>query len=119
MTGRSKTAGRPTIAARTTPRPVDGPFGPSFGLGQLGTGADHYELEIDAQHGILLASTAVRGGESFRKITALAITLDQPIAAETFRFEPSAGEAIQPTRGGHGCGTSRSWRRSSRPTSQC
>jgi hypothetical protein len=100
VTGRSATAGRPTITARATPRPVDERFGPSFGLGQLGIGADHYELEIDAQHGLLLESTAIRDGEPFRKITAMAITLDQPIAAETFKFEPPVGEEIQPTRGG-------------------
>jgi hypothetical protein len=98
--GRSETAGRPTITAQAIPRPVDERFGPSFELGQLGTGADHYELEIDAQRGILLASTAVRDGEPFRKITALAITLDQPIAAQTFRFEPPVGEEIQPSRQG-------------------
>lgn len=100
VTGCSEIARRPTITARATPRPVDERFGSSHLLHQLGSGADHYELEVDAECGVLLASTAVRSGESFRKITAVAITLDQPIAADTFRFAPPVGEEIQPTRGG-------------------
>src|SRR5579884_603407 len=100
VTGTSEIAGRPTITAHATPRPIDERFGPSHGLGQLGTGADHYELEIDARSGVLLASAAIRTGQPFRKITALSIALDQPIAPETFRFEPPAGEEIKATRAG-------------------
>src|SRR5579863_459685 len=70
VTGASEVAGRRTVSARATPRPVDERFGPMFGLHQLGTGADHYELEIDAEFGVLLAAFAIREGEPLRKVTA-------------------------------------------------
>jgi hypothetical protein len=97
VTGNSQTAGRPTVTAQGTPRPVD--QGRSFELNHLGTGADYYELEVDRERGVLLAATAVRDGEPFHRITTLAIRFDEPIAPEMFRFEPPEGEEVQPTRG--------------------
>jgi hypothetical protein len=97
--GRSEVAGRATISARGIPRPQDTRHGPpAFELHQLGTGADHYELEIDLEFGVLLAATAVRNEQPFHRITTLAIAFDEPIPDETFRFEPPAGEPIQTRR---------------------
>jgi hypothetical protein len=100
-TGNSRVAGRPTITARGTPRPQDPRHGGAFELHELGTGADYYELEVDHQLGVLLAATAIRDAQPFHGITTLAIEFDQPIAAETFRFEPPAGEEIHLTRDQH------------------
>jgi hypothetical protein len=94
--GRSEVAGRPTVAAKGIPRPQDPHHGRAFELHELGTGAEHYELEVDRQRGVLLAATAVRDGQPFHRITTLAIRFDEPISDETFRFEPPAGEEIQP-----------------------
>jgi hypothetical protein len=94
VTGSAEVAGRATITARATPRPVDERFGPSLGLSSLGSGADHYELEIDAERGLVLAATALRNDLPFHKITTLTIALDEPIAPETFHFEPPEGEEI-------------------------
>jgi len=98
VTGRSEVAGRATITTHATPRPVDDRFGPSLGLSSLGSGAKYYELEIDAQSGLLLAATAVRNDLAFHRITTLAITLDEPIATDIFRFEPPEGEEIISSR---------------------
>ena len=94
-TGISEVAGRPTISARGFPRRQDTRHGWAFGLHELGTGADFYELEVDRQLGVLLAVTAMRDTQPFHRITTLAAAFDQPIPAETFRFEPPAGERIQ------------------------
>jgi hypothetical protein len=95
-TGSSEVAGRPTIRARGVPRPQDARRGPpAFEFHELGTGADYYELEIDRQFGVLLAVTAVRGGEPFHRIMTVAAAFDQPIPDDTFRFEPPSGEPIQ------------------------
>ncbi len=94
-TGSSEVAGRPTISAHGIRRPQDTRHGPAFELHELGTGADFYELEVDRQLGVLLAVTAIRDKQPFHRITTLAVAFDQPIADETFRFEPPAGEEIQ------------------------
>ena len=98
VNGSSRVAGRPTITANASPRPQDPRRGRSFELHELGTGADHYQLEIDQQFGVLLAVTAFRDEQPFHKITTLAIHVGEPIPAETFEFEPPEGEEIQTTR---------------------
>jgi hypothetical protein len=95
----SEVAGRPTIRAHGIPRPHDTRRGPAFDLHELGAGADFYELEVDRQLGVLLAVTAIRDKQPFHRITTLAAAFDQPIPAETFRFEPPAGEQIQSSWG--------------------
>jgi hypothetical protein len=98
VTGASEVAGRPTMSAHATPRPEDPRFG-SVGLSQLGLGADYYELEVDIERGLVLASTAFRNAQPFYSTTALAIRFDEPITPELFRFEPPEGEKIEPVRG--------------------
>ena len=94
--GRSEIAGRATLSARGSPRPQDARHGPrAFELHELGIGADHYELEIDLEFGVLLAATAVRNEQPFQRITTLAVAFDEPIPDDTLRFEPPAGELIQ------------------------
>lgn len=97
--GTSEVAGRATVSADATPRPQDPRFGPSFRLHELGTGADRYRLEVDRERGVLLAVTALRDGQPFRRTTAIAVAFDEPIAEEIFRFTPPEGEEIQTSRG--------------------
>ena len=105
VAGSSQVAGRATVTAHATPRQHDPRPGMSLELQrelhELGTGAHHYQLEVDQQRGVLLAVTAIRDEQPFHTITALAIRFDEPIPAETFQFEPPEGEEIQPTRDDH------------------
>jgi hypothetical protein len=99
VTGNSQVAGRATVTAHATPQPQDPRHGRLLlELHQLGKGADHYQLEVDQERGVLLAVTAIRDEQPFYKITTLAIGFDEPIPAETFQFVPPEGEEIQPTR---------------------
>jgi uncharacterized protein DUF4245 len=100
--GRGHVAGRDTFTADAIPRISDARQHPrAFELHQLGAGADRYTLEIDADRGVLLQVTASCDGEPFQRITTDRITFDHPIAPDRFRFEPPAGEQVQPTRGQH------------------
>lgn len=88
-------AGRATITAEAVPRPSgrDGPR--SFQLHELGSGADRYTLEVDAERGVLLGVVALRDGEPFYRVTTVEIAFDEPIADERFEFQPPAGEEIR------------------------
>jgi len=98
--GRSTVAGRATLTADATARLSEPHRGlPPFALHHLGSGADHYTLEIDDERGVLLEAVAVRDGKPFHRITTVEIAFDQPIADERFHFEPPAGEQIQPIGG--------------------
>lgn len=89
VAGHSQVAGRATVTAHATRQTQDPRGGRlSFELHQLGKGADHYQLEIDQERGVLLAVTAIRDEQPFYKITTLAIRFDESIPAETFRFVP-------------------------------
>lgn len=100
-TGKAQVAGLPTITAHGTPRPQSPDRGDAFELHELGTGADHYELEVDQRRGVLLAVTAIHDGQPFHTITTLELCFDRPIPEETFRFTPPAGEQLEPIRGTH------------------
>lgn len=99
--GYAQVAGRATITAHGTPRPPDPNGGGAFELHELGTGADYYELEVDPHLGVLLAATAIHDGQPFHAITTLELVFDQPIPDEIFRFQPPAGEEIEPLHGVH------------------
>jgi hypothetical protein len=100
VVGRARVAGRETITVDAVPRPVDHRrHPPSFELHQLGSGADRYRLEVDAQLGVLLEVVALRDGASFQKITTTEVKFDPPIPEERFRFRPPAGEEIRSSYG--------------------
>ncbi|MBV9001480.1 MAG: hypothetical protein JO304_20645 [Solirubrobacterales bacterium] len=97
--GGSKVAGRATILTEAVPRASDPRRPPrACELHQLGNGADLYTLEVDVRCGALLRAVALRGGEPFQEITTVEIAFDEPIGDELFRFEPPAGERVQPVR---------------------
>ena len=101
MTGSSQVAGRPSISAQAIPRPQDRRPGGAFELHELGSGGQYYELQVDQQLGVLLSVAAIRDGQPFHRITTLAIRFDESIPAETFVFEPPAGEQIHGTGDDH------------------
>jgi outer membrane lipoprotein-sorting protein len=95
--GRSRVLGRATILAEAVPRESDPRRPPrSFELHQIGSGADRYTIEVDVERGVLLRTAALRGREPFQEITTVEIAFDEPIGDELFRFEPPAGEQVQP-----------------------
>lgn len=97
--GRSQLAGRATVTAEAVPRPSDpGRHPRSFELHELGSGADRYTLEVDAERGVLLGVIALRDDEPFHRVTTLEIAFDEPIAEERFEFQPPEGEEIGPVR---------------------
>jgi hypothetical protein len=100
--GRGRVAGQETITADAVPRLRDARRHPStFELHQLGSRADRYTLQIDAQRGVLLEVVALRDGQPFHRITTVQIAFDHLIAPERFNFQPPAGEQIEPTWGRH------------------
>lgn len=101
-TGRGSLAGRKTITADAVPRLSDPRHPPRvFELHQLGSGADRYMLQVDAERGVLLEVVATRDGEPFHRITTQRIAFDHPIDPERFRFVPPPGEEVHPAGGPH------------------
>jgi hypothetical protein len=99
VAGNSQVAGRAAVTAHATPRPHDPRRGGlNHEVHELGIGAQHYQLEVDQERGVLLAVTAIRDEQPFHKITTLAIRFDEPIEAQTFQFKPPDGEQIQLTQ---------------------
>lgn len=97
VVGRSEMAGRATILTEAVPRRADPRRGPrGFELHQLGSGAERYTLEVDAELGVLLRAVALRDGEPFHEITAVQIAFDEPASDELFHFEPPPGESVRP-----------------------
>jgi outer membrane lipoprotein-sorting protein len=93
MHGRGARAGREVLLVRAVPRAVSGPA--SWDLEELGEGADEYELEVDAERGVLLRSEARRNGLPFEVIEAITVEFDGEIPPERFVFEPPAGEEVR------------------------
>lgn len=99
VTDQAVIAGRPVIVAEALPRlGRSRAQAGSVRLHLLGSGAERYELSVDERLGVLMRVVALRDDEPFREVTTLAITFDEPIAEDRFRFEPPAGETIQSSR---------------------
>ena len=76
-------AGRAALRVRAVP--AAGP-GADFDLAFLGSYAEAWELDVDAEHGVLLGTAALSGGAPFQSVTALAIALDEELGDERFRL---------------------------------
>ena len=87
----SHVAGRATVTAEGFPRPEPGRGPRSFELHELGLGADHYTLEVDAERGAPLDVVALREVEPFHRVSTLETSFDEPIADERFVFVPPRG----------------------------
>ena len=80
--GDSTTLGRP---ARTLTATADGDAGYAGDLAPLGWGADRWELVIDAETGVLLATYAYVGDVVFRHVEATEIELYSELDDALFR----------------------------------
>lgn len=67
-----------------------------FALHRLGTGADEFELAVDAEHGVLLRTGALIEGDEFSRVEVLEAAFNDALPAETFVFVPPEGEQIRP-----------------------
>lgn len=86
--GDSVVAGRRSITASAHPRsaaeiPIE--------LAELGSGADHWRFEVDAERGVLLTVAAHYKGRPFRTMTAEQIAFDEPIKPSIFVFSTPDG----------------------------
>jgi hypothetical protein len=84
---RAMRTGRPVIIVEAYPR-TETSQGYARVRHGLGTGADSYRLEIDAERGVVLASHAFFGGKPFQVIEALEVALDESLDDELFKFQP-------------------------------
>ncbi|MGH3010566.1 MAG: hypothetical protein ACRDMY_01785 [Gaiellaceae bacterium] len=91
LAGSEVVAGRDAILLRARPLEAD-----SFALGDLGPGADVYELAVDAERGILLRSVALLDGREYLWLELRTVEFDVELPPEEgddeepFEFDPEA-----------------------------
>jgi outer membrane lipoprotein-sorting protein len=90
VTGRASAPEREAILVRATRRGREwhDPAG-------LPEGADHHELAVDAERGVLLRTVSFLDGQEFHSHEALEIAFDEAFPEDTFVFTPPAGEEIR------------------------
>jgi outer membrane lipoprotein-sorting protein len=92
--GRATKLGRSAYAVRAIPSPsndveeLDLPHA-------LGSGADEYELLVDAERGVLLRTEARLRGRPFLILEMDDVAFDEEISADMFRLVPPAGETFE------------------------
>jgi len=95
ITGRVEFAERPAIAVRATPLPSERDLYVPSGLHGIGSGADEYELLVDAERGVLLRSEARLDGSPFKVVEVNEIAFDDDFPPETFVVELPPGETFE------------------------
>ena len=73
--GETEALGRRALRVRATARGTNAIAGE---IAPLGWSADRWELTVDAERGILLATVAFVGDTPFRRVEALSLELDRP-----------------------------------------
>ncbi|MCU1491260.1 MAG: hypothetical protein JWM85_2665 [Acidimicrobiaceae bacterium] len=89
-------AGRDAVVLRTRPaasRPRE-----RSAFREVGPGADEYQLSIDAERGVLLATTAYFQGHAFRTVETSEIAYDEELPPNLFSPNAPAGERFVPPR---------------------
>lgn len=81
---------RPLPAEERTPYD-DGDSEASSRLHGIGSGADEYDLMVDAERGVLLRCEARLQGKAFRILEVKSIHFDETFDDETFRLHPPPG----------------------------
>jgi hypothetical protein len=79
--GETEVLGRKALRVKATARGENGYAGE---LAPLGWGAEHWEIAVDAERGVLLGTTAFVGDTPFRKVEPLEIALDEQFEDELF-----------------------------------
>jgi hypothetical protein len=82
--GHALTAGRTAIAVRGTERE------PGLGA-DLAAGADHHDLFVDLERGVVLRCESMLDDEPFRIVEVVEIAFDETFPAGTCTFEPPPG----------------------------
>jgi hypothetical protein len=88
IAGGSEVAGRATVTVRATPLAPNPISGVTLALYALGPGAEHYQIEVDRERGVLLACAAVHRDQPIQTITAETISFDDPLPPELFAVDP-------------------------------
>jgi diguanylate cyclase (GGDEF)-like protein len=86
-------ADRSAVRVRGRPRPLSEPF--FFLPHPVPAGCDLYEFVVDLQHGTLLRVLGLFDGKPALDLQIVEVVFDEPIAPETFVFDPPAGVAIR------------------------
>jgi hypothetical protein len=81
--GTGEVAGRAALHVRAVP---SGGPGATVDLGFLGNYAEAWELEVDAERGVLLGTAALSGGVRFQAVAALEIAFDEELGDDRFRL---------------------------------
>ncbi len=89
---------RPALRFRATPNATR-PRG-RLALREAGTGAEEYEITVDAERGVLLALSALHGGSPFVQMDVGRVVYDAPLAPSLFAPESSTAAPFSPTRAG-------------------
>ena len=80
--GDGDVAGRQTARAQAYPTPsVKTPGVRSVGFG---SGADQYELDVDADRGVILRAACRFGGDELELLEAVQVVFDEPLGPDTF-----------------------------------
>lgn len=95
--GRTTVLGRAAFAVRAVPLTSDEEDEGSLALHGLGSGADDYELIVEAERGILLRSEARLRDRPFRVLEMRAVAFDEDLPEETFELDPPPGAAFETT----------------------
>ena len=97
---RGAVAGRPTWRCRAVPRAGEDD---RFTLHRLpGYGADEYELDVDADLGIVLRVAAHLDGEVFSQSEVVELGVDEDLPADLFMFSSPDGSPVRSLEDAHG-----------------
>jgi hypothetical protein len=97
--GRGSVADRATVRVRAEPNPPDQEhltIDMSNTLSWIERGADGWELDVDAERGLILRFTATLDHAPIFTVEFLTITFDEPIADDVFTFVDCAGQEEPP-----------------------
>lgn len=83
-----RTIAHPITAEERTPYDDSQTYSELHGIG---SGADEYELIVDAERGVLLRAEARLKGKPFRVLEVSSVAFDEVLADDIFRLEPPPG----------------------------
>jgi outer membrane lipoprotein-sorting protein len=94
--GQTTALGRPAYEVLAVPTSSDEDEESSSLMHGIGSGAEAYELIVDAERGVLLRTVARLHDRPFLVLRIDEVAFDEDLAAETFTLVPPTGEAFEP-----------------------